>query len=183
MVPSVHPMVCFLFFSLLGFAPRKLDYLLNLSCDILASLGPRNIHKDMLNNVVSPIDHVVMNHQNQTRTNGKWGHVHYNVMDIVIHMSCLCFLRIFGREKQEKNKKLGQFVVRLATATGGKLTILCRAPRHKTHGNRPGPPGAWTILCCAPSSTTHGKGPGPPCAWTILCRAPPCDARQRPWST
>jgi hypothetical protein len=29
----------------------------------------------MLNNVVSPIDHVVMNYQNQTRTNGICGHV------------------------------------------------------------------------------------------------------------
>jgi hypothetical protein len=27
--------------------------------------------------MVSPIDHVVMNHQNQTRTKGKWGHVRY----------------------------------------------------------------------------------------------------------
>jgi hypothetical protein len=50
-----------------------------LACDILASLGPRSVYKDMLNNVVSPIDHVVMNHQNQTRTNGKWGHVRYKV--------------------------------------------------------------------------------------------------------
>jgi hypothetical protein len=31
----------------------------------------------MLNNMVSPIDHVVMNHQNQTRTNDIWGHVRY----------------------------------------------------------------------------------------------------------
>jgi hypothetical protein len=31
------------------------------------------------NNMVSPIDHVVMNHQNYTRTNGTWGHVHYNL--------------------------------------------------------------------------------------------------------
>jgi hypothetical protein len=33
-------------------------------------LGPRNVYKDMLNNMVSPIviDHVVVNHQNQTRT-------------------------------------------------------------------------------------------------------------------
>jgi hypothetical protein len=34
----------------------------------LASLGPRNVYKDILNNMVSPIDHVVMNHQNHTRT-------------------------------------------------------------------------------------------------------------------
>jgi hypothetical protein len=27
--------------------------------------------------MVSLIDHVVMNHQNQTRTNGIWGHVRY----------------------------------------------------------------------------------------------------------
>jgi hypothetical protein len=32
-------------------------------------MGPRNIYKDMLNNKVSSINDVVMNHQNQTRTN------------------------------------------------------------------------------------------------------------------
>jgi hypothetical protein len=60
---------------LLGFDPRKIDYLRNLTCGVLASLGPRNVYKDMLNNIVSPIDHVVMNHQNHTRTNGIRGHV------------------------------------------------------------------------------------------------------------
>jgi hypothetical protein len=64
---------------LLGFDPRKIDYLLNLACDIFASLGPRSVYTDMLNNLVSPINHVVMNHQNQTRTNGIWGHVRYNL--------------------------------------------------------------------------------------------------------
>jgi hypothetical protein len=59
-----------LFFSLLGFDPRKIDYLLNLACRIFASLGLRNVYKDMLNNIVSLIDHVVMKHQNHTRTNG-----------------------------------------------------------------------------------------------------------------
>jgi hypothetical protein len=29
-------------------------------------LGPRSVYKDMLDNEVSPNDHVVMNHQNQT---------------------------------------------------------------------------------------------------------------------
>jgi hypothetical protein len=80
-------------------------------------------------------------------------------------------------------KKLGQFVVRRGAgarqidpkwlpqqeicrapgATHDKLTILCRAPRHKTNGNGTGAPAAWTILCRAPSGTTHGKGHGPPC--------------------
>jgi hypothetical protein len=69
-VPSVHPTVCFLFLSCSVLTLEKIDYLLNLSCGILASLGPRNVYKYMLNNMVSPIDHVVMNHQNQTRTNG-----------------------------------------------------------------------------------------------------------------
>jgi hypothetical protein len=55
---------------LLGFDPRKIHHLLNSACGIVPSLGPRNIYKDMLNNMVSPNDHVVMNHQNQTRTNG-----------------------------------------------------------------------------------------------------------------
>jgi hypothetical protein len=60
MVLSVHLMMCFLFLSLLGFDPRNIYYLLNLACDIFTSLGPRSVYKDMLNNVVSPIDHVVM---------------------------------------------------------------------------------------------------------------------------
>jgi hypothetical protein len=47
--------------------PLKIDYLLSLACGIFASLGPRDVYKDMLNNMVSPIDHVVMNHQNHTR--------------------------------------------------------------------------------------------------------------------
>jgi hypothetical protein len=54
-------------------------FFLVLACGIFASLGHRNVYKDMLNNMVSPIDHVVMNHQNHTRTNGKWGHVCYNL--------------------------------------------------------------------------------------------------------
>jgi hypothetical protein len=66
MVSSVHPTVCFLFLFLLGFYPRKIDYLLNLACNIFASLGPRSVYKDILNNVVSPNDHIVTNHQNQT---------------------------------------------------------------------------------------------------------------------
>jgi hypothetical protein len=70
MVPSVHPTVRFLFLSLLNFDPTKIDYLLNLACDIFASLGLGSFYKDMPKNMVSPIDHVVMNYQNHTRTNG-----------------------------------------------------------------------------------------------------------------
>jgi hypothetical protein len=33
-------------------------------------MGPINVYKDMLNNMVSPIDHVIMYHQNHTQTNG-----------------------------------------------------------------------------------------------------------------
>jgi hypothetical protein len=82
----------FFFFFFLVFDHWKIDYLLNLACDILACLGPRNVYKDMLNNMVSPIDHVVMNHQNQTRTNGIWGHVCYN-------------LPLFGDLRQHKQRK------------------------------------------------------------------------------
>jgi hypothetical protein len=32
---------------------------------MLTSMGPRNAYKDMLDNLVCLIDHVVMNHQNQ----------------------------------------------------------------------------------------------------------------------
>jgi hypothetical protein len=73
----------FLFFLIFG--PWKIDYLLNLACGILASLGSRNVYKDMLNNIVNLIDHVVMNHQNQTRTNDIWGHVRYNLPLLVIY--------------------------------------------------------------------------------------------------
>jgi hypothetical protein len=52
-------------FFLLGLDPQNIYYLLILACDIFASLGPRNVYKDMLNNMVSPTEHVVMNDQNQ----------------------------------------------------------------------------------------------------------------------
>jgi hypothetical protein len=39
------------------------------------------------------------------------------VMDIVIYISCICFLGIFGREKLKKIKKLGQFAVRRGAGT------------------------------------------------------------------
>jgi hypothetical protein len=66
------------------------SFLLNLACDIFASLGPRSVYKDMLNNLVSLIDHVVMNHQNHTRTNGLWGHDRYTSVWPVWHNNRLC---------------------------------------------------------------------------------------------
>jgi hypothetical protein len=62
------------------FLPLKIYYLLILACGIFASLGPRNVYKEMLNMLVSLIDHVVMNHQNHTRTNGIWDHVCHTKM-------------------------------------------------------------------------------------------------------
>jgi hypothetical protein len=40
-------------------------------------MGPRNAYKDMLDNVVSPITCVSMNHQNQLEQMEYWGHVRY----------------------------------------------------------------------------------------------------------
>jgi hypothetical protein len=78
-VQSVHPTVPFFFFFFHGFNPWKINYLLILACGIFACMGPRNVYKDKLKKLVSPIDHAVLNHQNQTRTNGIWGHVHYTI--------------------------------------------------------------------------------------------------------
>jgi hypothetical protein len=66
----------------------------------------------------------------------------------------------------------------------GTLTILCRAPRHQTHGKGNGAPGAWTNLCRASRGTTHGKGSSPPCAMdqSLPCVVPR-GARQRAGST
>jgi hypothetical protein len=66
MLPSVHPTVSISFLFFRGFDPCKTYYLLVLACGIFASMGPINVYKDMLNNMVSPIDHVVIDHQNQT---------------------------------------------------------------------------------------------------------------------
>jgi hypothetical protein len=52
----------------LSLDPQSIYYLLIWACGIFASLEPTNVYKDMLNNMVSLIGHVVMNHQNQTRT-------------------------------------------------------------------------------------------------------------------
>jgi hypothetical protein len=58
------------------------------------------MYKDMLNNLVSLINHVVINHQNQTWTNGLWGHVRYNDLshywalpsiEAIIHCSACSF--------------------------------------------------------------------------------------------
>jgi hypothetical protein len=99
------------------------------------------------------------------------------VMDIVIYMSCIWFLGIFGREKQKKIKKNWSIcrapwgrrtanrpkraarIVPLpcAVVAHGTLTILCRAPRHQTHGKGQGQPCALTTLCRAPCHVAHGK--------------------------
>jgi hypothetical protein len=62
----------------IGSSDSVFSFLLILACGIFSSLGPKSVYKDMLNNMVSLIGHVVMNYQNQTRTNGIWGHVRYN---------------------------------------------------------------------------------------------------------
>jgi hypothetical protein len=67
------------FHFLLWFWPLKNILSSHFGMWYFASLGPRNVYKGMLNNMVSPIDHVVMNHQNHTRTNVLWGHVRYNL--------------------------------------------------------------------------------------------------------
>jgi hypothetical protein len=45
-----------------------------LACGIFASLEPKNVYKDILNNMVSLFDHVVMNHQNHTQRHEKSSH-------------------------------------------------------------------------------------------------------------
>ena len=44
---------------------------------VVASMGSIVSTKTCSNNMISPIDHVAMNHQNHTRTNGFDGHVRY----------------------------------------------------------------------------------------------------------
>jgi hypothetical protein len=60
MVLSVHPMMAF---------PCSLVSLTCLfaSLIVVASMGPRYVYKDMLDNLVSPITCVSMNHQNQLK--------------------------------------------------------------------------------------------------------------------
>jgi hypothetical protein len=64
--------VSFAFVFLLFGLPSKYVLSLILACDIFASMGPRNAYKVMLDNTVSLIVCVRMNHQNQLEqmTNG-----------------------------------------------------------------------------------------------------------------
>jgi hypothetical protein len=64
--PSVHPTVPYSSLLIFGLDPWKIYYLLILTCDIFAPMRSRNVYKDMINNIVSPIDHVVMYHHNHT---------------------------------------------------------------------------------------------------------------------
>jgi hypothetical protein len=70
---------CLLFSFLCSVWPLKSKQSSHFGMWYFTSLGPRNVYKDMLNNMFSSIDHVVMNLQNHTRTNGIWGHVRYNL--------------------------------------------------------------------------------------------------------
>jgi hypothetical protein len=116
---------CPFFFFSLFFLPLKNRHL---ACGILASLGSRNVYKDMLNNMVSPIDHVVMNHQNKTRTNGLWGHVRYN-------------LPLFGdlwQNKQSKHK--------FAKIDKIRTTYTCLDAYHHPNSPRSNFPLFWSSL-------------------------------------
>jgi hypothetical protein len=68
--PWVHPTMLFSSLCFFGLDPQNIYYLLILACGIFASLGPRHVYKDMKNNMVSLIDHVVINHQNTGRERG-----------------------------------------------------------------------------------------------------------------
>jgi hypothetical protein len=46
---------------------------------VVASMGPRYVYKDMLDNLVSHTACVSMNHQNQLKQKAKWGHVRYTL--------------------------------------------------------------------------------------------------------
>jgi hypothetical protein len=54
-------------FIFLSCSVLTLDFLI-VVYGLLASLGPRSVYKDILKQY-GPNSHVVMNHQNQTRTN------------------------------------------------------------------------------------------------------------------
>jgi hypothetical protein len=56
-------------------------------------MGPRNAYKDMLDNVVSPITCVSMNHQNQPEQ--MWGHVRYTLFTFGC-CGCSLLLRSLG---------------------------------------------------------------------------------------
>jgi hypothetical protein len=124
-------MVSFLFLFFLVFDPWKIDYLLNLACCILASLRPRNVYKDMLNNMVSPIDHVVMNHQNQTRTNGIWGHVRYIIKACYKHRPLSNGLQL-KHPLQTCQQSNGHRKSSLPILTGGPHNVV-RSLRHRRH--------------------------------------------------
>jgi hypothetical protein len=83
---SVHPKIPCSSLLFFGLDPQNI-----FACDIFASMGPRNAYKDMLNNMVSLIDHVVINHQNQTQTNG------IEAMFATVGLWLLGQIRYFGK--------------------------------------------------------------------------------------
>jgi hypothetical protein len=67
---------CLLFFFLARFWPLFCSFL------HVVFFHPWDLEmstKTCWNNKVGPNDHVIMNHQNQTWTNGIWGHIRYNL--------------------------------------------------------------------------------------------------------
>jgi hypothetical protein len=101
----------------------------------LASLGPRNVYKDMLDNMVSPIDHVVMNHQNHTRTNGIRGHVRYSTTFIYYINQSTSLQLMLGTSPSGLNQTKRN---RLASASCKRKRLhICRQLERRKSSNHP----------------------------------------------
>jgi hypothetical protein len=150
-VGSSDGVLSFLF--LLRFWPLKNI----LSCHF-GIMRPRNVYKDTLNNMISPFDHVVMNHQNHTRTNDIWGHVHYNVLHFYL-----------GARGGGRRQTLG---THSQACRGRRGSPTCRADRGDeetpgcahTHGTesrkRPGLSWGWGCPSWAPTAAAVRPGRG-----------------------
>jgi hypothetical protein len=76
-VGSSDGVLSFLFLFFLVFWPLKNRLSSQFGMWYFGILGTYKCLQRDAKQYVSPIDHVTMNHQNQTRTNGIWGHVRY----------------------------------------------------------------------------------------------------------
>jgi hypothetical protein len=95
-----------------------------LTCGIFASLRPRNVYKYMLNNLVSLIDHVGMNHQSCSLHHSSW-----RIEFILVLPLSPLFVML-----QIKRSCLKRLIVVSGFGGGGKM--FCRPPFSPTSVRR-----------------------------------------------
>jgi hypothetical protein len=134
---SDHSIVTFAFLFLLVGLPSKYVLSLILACDIFASMGPRNAYKVMLDNTVSLIVCVRMNHQNQLEQMANGTIFATNIPFIPILSRCYSMKSInTSKDYKKENAETSTKVVHHGRGSPRPPHTRVHAAPHQTGGSK-----------------------------------------------